>query len=76
MQDIMLGLIEFHEVCMSPLLKYVKVPWGGIPSLQQTSCNTQLGVICRLAEDVLNPTGEDMKYYWSQYGLLKDTTPY
>lgn len=80
MQEITLGLIEFLEVCMSPLLKSVKVPWGGIPSLQQTSYNTQLGVICRLAEDVLNPsvqvTGEDINHYLSQYGSLKDTSPY
>lgn len=80
MQEIMLGLTEFHEVCMSPLLKSVKVPWGGIPSLEQTSCNPQLGVIYRLADNVLNPTvhvtGADTKYYWSQYGPLRDTIPY
>ncbi|KAK4806804.1 hypothetical protein QYF61_005600 [Mycteria americana] len=55
-QDLALGLVELHEVHMGPLLKPVK----GI------NCITQLGVICKLAEDALNPTvyviDEDIKY--------------
>ncbi|KAK4806814.1 hypothetical protein QYF61_005610 [Mycteria americana] len=55
-QDLALGLVELHEVCGGPLLKPVK----GI------NCITQLGVICKLAEDALNPTvyvvDEDITY--------------
>lgn len=77
MQEIMLGLTEFHEVCMS---QTPQVCQGTLGSLEQTSCNPQLGVTYRVADNVLNPTvhvtNEDMKYYWSQYGPLKDTIPY
>ncbi|KAK4828346.1 hypothetical protein QYF61_026007 [Mycteria americana] len=49
-QDLALGLTELHEVHMGPLLKPVKVPLDGIPSLKHINCTTQLGVICKLAE--------------------------
>ena len=41
---------------MGPLLKPVKGPLDGIPSLKSTNCTSQLGVICKLAEGALNPT--------------------
>ncbi|KAK4806919.1 LOW QUALITY PROTEIN: hypothetical protein QYF61_012640 [Mycteria americana] len=52
-QDLVLGLVELHEVHMGPLLKPVKIPLDGSPSLY---CTTQLGVIYKLAEVALNPT--------------------
>ena len=53
-QDLALGLVELHEVCMRPPLKPVKVPLDGIPSLQRVDCTTQLGV-SELAEDASIP---------------------
>jgi len=55
-QDLALSLVELHEVHMASLLKLVQVPLDGIPSLRLVSCTTQLGVICKYAEDALNPT--------------------
>ena len=55
-QDLALGLAELNAVHMGPLLKPVKVPLDGIPSLKQTNCITLLGVTCKLAEGALNPT--------------------
>ena len=52
-QDLTFGLIELHGVCIGPSLKLVKVPLGGIPSLQLVDCTTQLRIICRLAEGAL-----------------------
>lgn len=43
-------------VYMCPPLKLVKVPVDGNPSLHCVDCFTQLGVINKLAEDMLNPT--------------------
>ncbi|KAK4828551.1 hypothetical protein QYF61_027520, partial [Mycteria americana] len=37
LQDLALGLVEPHEVHMSPLLKLVQVPLDGIPSLSHAS---------------------------------------
>lgn len=46
---------------MRPLLKPVKVPLDGIPSIKPINCTTQLNVICKLAEVPLNPTMALMK---------------
>ncbi|KAK4832883.1 hypothetical protein QYF61_026433 [Mycteria americana] len=77
-QDLALGLVEPHEVHMGPLLKLVQVLLDGIPSFWHVNRTTQLGVICKLAEDALNPTvyvtDEDIKQYWSRHGPLMDTT--
>ncbi|KAK4826741.1 hypothetical protein QYF61_010994 [Mycteria americana] len=54
-QDLALGLVEFQEVHMGPLLKSVTVPLYGIPSLQHINCTTQLGVICKFAKGALDP---------------------
>ncbi|KAK4829131.1 hypothetical protein QYF61_002210 [Mycteria americana] len=52
-QDPALGLFEPHEVHMGPLLELVQVPLHGIPSLRRVNHTTQLGVICKLAEEAL-----------------------
>jgi len=54
-QDLALGLVETHEVHMDPLLQLVQVPLEGILSFWCVNCTTQLGVICKLAEGVLDP---------------------
>ncbi|KAK4814406.1 hypothetical protein QYF61_018165 [Mycteria americana] len=78
MQDPALGLVEPHEVHMGLLLQLVQIPLDGIPSLRRVNRTTQLGVVCKLAEGVLDPTvyviDEDVKQYWSRYGPLRDTT--
>jgi len=70
-QNIALGLVELHEVCMGPPLKPVKVSQDGIPSLQHVNRTTQLGVTSKLAEGALNPTlhvaDKDGKQYQSQF---------
>jgi len=58
-------------VCTDPLVKTVKVPLDGIPSLQCVNYTTQLGVVGRLAGIALDPTvhitDKDVKQRWSQY---------
>lgn len=56
MQDLSFGLDELHEVHVVSFLKPLKVPQDGIPSPQNVTCITQLGVICRLPEGALNLT--------------------
>ncbi|TRZ19249.1 hypothetical protein HGM15179_007850 [Zosterops borbonicus] len=55
-QDLALGLVEFHKVCTVPPVKPVKVPLDDIPSLQCVNGITQPGVTHKLAEGVLNLT--------------------
>ena len=71
-QDLALGLVELHEVCMGPCLKPVQVPLDGILALQRADRTTQLGVVGRLSADgALNPTvhvaNRDVKRHCSQY---------
>ncbi|KAK4832292.1 hypothetical protein QYF61_021691 [Mycteria americana] len=78
--DLVLGLVELHEVCMGPLLEPVKVPLDGIPSLKPINCTTQLDVIPKLAEGTLNRTvyviDEDSEQYRFQCRPLRDTIHY
>lgn len=64
MQDLALGLVELHEVGMGPPLQHAQVPLDGISSLYHVSCDTQLGVICKLADSALNPSG------WKDYSCF------
>ncbi|GAB0209612.1 hypothetical protein GRJ2_003426900 [Grus japonensis] len=79
-KDLALGLVELHKVRTGRLLKPIKVPLDGIPSLKRINRTTQLGVICKFAEGALSPTiyviDEDIEQYWSQYRPLRDTTRY
>jgi len=54
-QDLALGFVEFCEVDIGPLLKPVKVPLDGIPSLRCVDCSTQLCIMHKVAEGALNP---------------------
>lgn len=62
-QDLMLGLTEFHVVHTGPLLKPVQAPLDGHPV--PPACTTQLGAILKLAEGALDPAAyvisEDIK---------------
>ncbi|NWX21281.1 ARMC4 protein, partial [Aegotheles bennettii] len=70
-QDLALGLVELHVVCMGPPLKPVKVPLDDIPSLQCVDCTTQLGVVGKLAKGAPDPTipvtNKDVKENQSQF---------
>ncbi|KAK4821719.1 LOW QUALITY PROTEIN: hypothetical protein QYF61_000262 [Mycteria americana] len=74
-QDLALGLVDLHEVCMGPPLL---VPLDGMPSLQHVDRTTQLGVIGKLDEGALNPTvhvaNKGVKQHQSQYRPLRSTT--
>ena len=71
MQNLALGLVQLHEIHKGLLLKHVKVPLDGIPSLQSVDHTTQLGAVSKLSEGALNPTlhvaDKDIKQRWSQY---------
>ncbi|KAK4816603.1 hypothetical protein QYF61_018651 [Mycteria americana] len=56
MQDLACGLVQLCDVHRGSLLKHVKVPLDGTPSLKPINCTTHLGVIHKLAEGALNPT--------------------
>ena len=53
-QQLALGLVEHHLVHVGPLLEPVKLPLDGISPFYCASCTTQLDVICKLAENVLD----------------------
>ena len=57
---------------------FIKVPLGAIPSFCCISCTTQLGVICKLPEEALNPIiyvmDRDVEEHQSQDGPLGNTT--
>jgi len=54
MQDLVLGLVELHEVHAGPLLELVPVLLVAILSFWCVMCTTQLGVVCKLAEGTLD----------------------
>ena len=57
MQDLVLGLLEPREVHTSPLLELVQVSLDSLLSLRHINCTTQVGVVCKLAEGALDPSG-------------------
>lgn len=77
MPDLAICHVESHEDAMGPHLELVHVPLGDISSLRRVSLTTQLGAVCRLAKDTLDPTvnvtDEEIED-WSQYRPLRDTT--
>ncbi|KAJ7410214.1 hypothetical protein BTVI_53934 [Pitangus sulphuratus] len=58
-------LVEFREVCKVSLLKSVKAPLDGIPSLQCIDSTTQFSVVSKLSDGALDPivhvTDKDLK---------------
>lgn len=72
-----LDIVELHEVHIVSVLKPVKFPLDGILSLQNISCTTHLSVICKLAENALNPLFLSLmktQSYQCQYRPLRGTT--
>lgn len=55
-QHLALGLAENHKVLIGPPLKSGRSHLDDIPSLKYIKCTTQLIVICKFADGVLNPT--------------------
>ncbi|NWW82991.1 F120B protein, partial [Climacteris rufus] len=74
-QDLVLCLVEFDEVCTHPPLKPVPITLDGISSLQHIDCTTQPGVIGKFAEGALDATvcvtDKDVEQCWSQYQPLR-----
>ncbi|KAK4826516.1 hypothetical protein QYF61_010013 [Mycteria americana] len=70
-QDLALGLVESHTIGLGPSIQPVQVPLQSLPPLKQINTPAQLGVVCKLAEGVLNPLvqiiDKDIKQNWSQY---------
>ncbi|KAK4826227.1 hypothetical protein QYF61_006268 [Mycteria americana] len=69
-QDLALGLVKPHTSDLGPLIQPVQVPLQSLPTLKQINTPTQLGVICKLTEGVLDPfvqiTDKDIKKNWPQ----------
>ena len=40
---------------MGPSLEFIQIPLYGIPSICHIHYTTQLGIICNVAEGILNP---------------------
>lgn len=66
---------HLHGFHMGYFLKPVKLLHASILSLKRISCATQLAVVCKLAEDALNPTphviNKDIEQYWLLYRALR-----
>ncbi|KAK4818449.1 hypothetical protein QYF61_013136 [Mycteria americana] len=73
-----LGLVEPHTIGLSPSIQPAQVPLQSLPTLQQINTPTQLGIVCKLTEGVLNPLvqiiGKDIKQNWPQHRALGNTT--
>jgi len=54
-QDLVLDLVEPHEVPMGSFLKLAQVSLDGIPSHRHVNHTTQLGVACKFSEGALRP---------------------
>jgi len=63
-------------VCVGLLPILGQAPFNGIPSFCTVSCITQLGIVCKLAGDTLNPSvyviDEDVEEHWFQKGPMGD----
>ncbi|KAJ7411995.1 hypothetical protein WISP_99901 [Willisornis vidua] len=53
--DLALGLVELYEVSKGPLLKLIQVPLNAILSFKWVNSTTQPGVVCKLADNALDP---------------------
>lgn len=76
-QNLVLGLMEPHEVHMGLLLKFVQVLLDGILSLRNVSHTTQLGALSKCPESASDLTVSLMKILSSagpNTEPLRDTT--
>lgn len=53
-QELALDHVEPHPLGLFPSIQLVQVPLQGLPTLQQINTSTQLGVVCKLTEGVLD----------------------
>jgi len=60
-QDLALGLVEFHPTGFSPEIQPVQIPLKDVPTLRQINASSQLGVICRLTEGALSALDQVIK---------------
>ncbi|KAK4818014.1 hypothetical protein QYF61_004127 [Mycteria americana] len=69
-QDPAFGLVEPHTTGLSPSIQPVQIPLQSLPTLKQIDTPAQLGVICKLTEDTLNPLiqiiDKDIRQIWPQ----------
>ncbi|KAK4832342.1 hypothetical protein QYF61_021871 [Mycteria americana] len=69
-QDLALGLVEPHTIGLGPSIQPVQVPLQSLPTLKQINTPAQLGVICKLTADALDPfvqiIDKDIKQDWPQ----------
>ncbi|KAJ7395102.1 hypothetical protein BTVI_157799 [Pitangus sulphuratus] len=67
-QDKVLDLVEPHTTGLSPSIQSVQIPLQSLPAFKQINTLTELGVICKLTEGVLDPLIEiiekDIKQNW------------
>ena len=79
MQDLAFDLVELHPVGLRPSIQPVRVPLWGLPTLRHYSTSSELGIVCKLTEHVLDPfiqiINTDVKRAGPQYLLLGITTP-
>jgi len=70
-QDPALSLVGSRTIGLGPLIQPVQIPLQSLPPLKQTNTPAQLGVICKLTEDALDPfiqiIDKDIKRNWPQY---------
>ncbi|KAK4809957.1 hypothetical protein QYF61_002914 [Mycteria americana] len=64
-QDLALSLVEYHTIGVGSLIQPVQVPLQSLPTLKQVNTPTQLGVTCKLTEDI--------KQNWPQHRALGNT---
>ncbi|KAJ7403659.1 hypothetical protein WISP_149712 [Willisornis vidua] len=77
-QDLALGRVKLHPIGISPCLQPIQVPLQSSPAFQQVDTPSQFGVICKFANDGLNPLiqifDKDVKQNWAQHRSLGNTT--
>ena len=54
-QDAALGLVEAHIISLSPSIQPIQILPKGLPTLMADQHFSQLGVVSRLTEALLNP---------------------
>ncbi|KAK4832004.1 hypothetical protein QYF61_020442 [Mycteria americana] len=76
-QDLALGLVKPLTIGLGPSIQPVWVPLQSLPTFKQINTPTQLGVICKLTESVLDPLiqiiDKDIKQNWPQHRALGNT---
>ena len=54
-QDLAFCLVEPHPIGLSPVIQSVQITPQSLLTPRQINTSSQLGVICKLTEDALNP---------------------